>query len=346
MSDLFNPNNLSIPNGNYFALPHSVEQSELVILSIPWDATVSYNDGTVDGPDSIIDASEQIDLYDTHYPGGYTRGIATLPIEDSLIIKSKFLRKSAIKVIEHLADGGLASDDIVAKRLRRVNDGSAEVNEYVYTTAKQWIEQGKIIALVGGDHSTPYGLIKALGEKHIDFGILHIDAHADLRDAYEGFEFSHASIMFNVLRDVPQISNLVQVGIRDFCDDEMSIIEQNPKIDTFFDNNLSEMLFCGESWKTVCDKIVSKLPEKVYISFDIDGLSPEYCPSTGTPVPGGLSYAQAIFLISEVVNSGRTIIGFDLCEVSPNPARDNEWDANVGARILYKMCNLTLKSSK
>ena len=346
MSDVFDPNNLSISNGNYFALPHSVEESELVILSIPWDVTVSYNDGAVNGPDSIIDASEQIDLYDIHNPNGYTRGIATLPIDESLMIKSTFLRRSALKVIEYQTNGGLPCDDVIAKRLKRVNDGSVEMNEYVYAEAKQWIESKKIVCLVGGDHSTPYGLIKAVGELCGDFGILHIDAHADLRDAYEGFAFSHASIMFNVLRDVPQLSKLVQVGIRDFCDDEMSIIANNSKVDAFFDNTISERLFCGDSWKVICGDIVSKLPQKVYISFDIDGLSPEYCPSTGTPVPGGLSYAQAVFLLSEVVDSGREIVGFDLCEVSPHPSRESEWDANVGARILYKMCNLTLKSTK
>lgn len=343
MADNFNPNNLSISNGNYFALPYTLDESRLVILSLPWDVTVSYNDGTVDAPDAIIDASEQVDLYDIHNPDGYKQGIATIPIDESFMISSKMLRKSALKVIEHQASGGSCSDESIAKKISKINEASRGVNEYTYLTAMNWMEKGKIVALVGGDHSTPYGLIKAVGEKHGEFGVLHIDAHADLRDAFEGFEYSHASIMFNVLRDVPQLSSLVQVGIRDFCDDEVSIIESDPRVETFFDVKISERLFCGDSWAKVSDDIIAKLPTKVYVSFDIDGLSPEYCPSTGTPVPGGLSYAQAVFLLNRVVESGRTIVGFDVCEVSPSGVEGDEWDANVGARILYKMCNLALK---
>ncbi|MEG1635182.1 MAG: agmatinase family protein [Rikenellaceae bacterium] len=343
MNENFDPNNLSIVNGNYFALPFEPENSDLVIISVPWDATVSYREGASLAPDAIIDASAQVDLYDPHNPHGYKCGIATIPIEEEIMLSNKFCRRDAVKVIEHLSEGGLSTDDEISKKLKRVNDGSVVVNEYVHKTAAKWLEKGKKVALVGGDHSSPLGLIKAVGEKYEGFGVLHIDAHADLREAYEGFTYSHASIMYNSLREVPQIGKLVQVGVRDFCDSEMEIIESNPKIKTFFDHIISSRMFCGETWSSVVDDIISNLPSKVYVSFDIDGLSPFNCPSTGTPVPGGISYEASVFLINRIVESGREIVGFDLCEVAPHPSGEDQWDANVGARVLFKLCNLALK---
>lgn len=343
MNENFDPNNLSIVNGNYFALPFEPEQSDLVIVSVPWDATVSYREGTSLAPDAIIDASAQVDLYDLHNPDGYKQGIATVPIEEEIMINNKFCRRDAVKVIEHLSEGGLVTDDIVVRKLKRVNEGSINVNKYVYDTASHWLSKGKKVALVGGDHSSPFGLMKAMGDKYDSFGVLHIDAHADLREAYEGFTYSHASIMFNALNEIDQIAKIVQVGVRDFCDSEMEIINTNPRVETFFDYRISERMFGGESWSSIADDIVSKLPSKVYVSFDIDGLSPDCCPSTGTPVPGGLSFSAAIFLVNRVVDSGREIVGFDLCEVAPHSSGEDQWDANVGARVLYKLCNLALK---
>jgi agmatinase len=115
----------------------------------------------------------------------------------------------------------------------------------------------------------------------------------------------------------------------------------DPRIFQFDDYTLKTNSFEGMSWKEQCQQIIDKLPEKVYVSFDIDGLSPDNCPSTGTPVPGGLSFHEAVYLIDAISRSGRTIIGFDLNEVVPS--KNNQWDANVGARMLYKLCNITLK---
>lgn len=208
------------------------------------------------------------------------------------------------------------------------------------------MNEGKIVGLVGGDHSTPLGYMKAIGERHGSFGILHIDAHADLREAYEGFTYSHASIMFNALKEIPSLTRLTQVGIRDYCDAEAGMIKSDSRIKTFFDADLATERFGGTSWKELCSRIISTLPDKVYVSFDIDGLSPDNCPSTGTPVPGGLSFNEAVFLLSELSNSGKTIVGFDLNEVAPNPDNeDDQWDANVGARVLYKLCNFALKTN-
>ena len=340
MDGTFDPNGIGIDNGNYFGMPFTPEESALVLMSACWDVTTSYGGGASAAPTAIIAASLQVDLYDKHNPGGWEKGIGTLDFEDAFALRNDKMREEAKKVIAHLAAGGKESDEYVQRKLQKINTASEEFNSNIYETAKLWLDKGKKVGLVGGDHSTPYGLIKATAEKEGSIGILHIDAHADLREAYEGFKYSHASIMYNVINNIPEVSDLVQVGVRDFCDDELALARSNNKITMFDDYTLNEMLFAGEHWGKICTSIVDSLPQKVYVSFDIDGLSPENCPNTGTPVPGGLSFHQAVFLLSHIVESGRKIVGFDLTEVSPG---DNEWDANVGARILYKLCNMTLK---
>ena len=203
-----------------------------------------------------------------------------------------------------------------------------------------------MVAVLGGDHSTPLGLMKALSKTHTSFTILQIDAHADLREKYEGFDFSHASVMFNALK-IPQVEKLVQVGVRDYCDEENNLIKENPKrIKTFTDSHLKAQLFLGKTWASQVKSIISSLGEKVYISFDIDGLDPFLCPNTGTPVPGGLGFNQATFILQELQKSNKQIIGFDLCEVSPNIDKKDGWDANVGMRILYQLCCRALLSAK
>ncbi|MGH9550094.1 MAG: agmatinase family protein, partial [Terriglobales bacterium] len=211
----------------------------------------------------------------------------------------------------------------------------------VESRAAHFLDRNKLVGLIGGDHSTPLGLLRELGKRHDDFGILHFDAHSDLRDAYEGFRYSHASIMFNVL-ELKSMSKLVQVGIRDYCEDEAKLIRNSHgRIIAFFDRDCKSRLYEGESWRDICDEIVSLLPPKVYVSFDIDGLDPKFCPNTGTPVPGGLELEEALYLVRHVVRRGRQIIGFDLNEVSRGA---DEWDANVGARLLYRMANLAALS--
>lgn len=343
MSDNFDPNAISVPNGNYFALPHIPEDSKLVLLSVPWDVTTSYGGGASLAPDAIIDASAQVDLYDYHCKNSYEQGIGTLPIEENIIETSELLRRDAKKVIDALAEGVEPDSESITKRTKKINKASDEINEYVYNTSKEWLEKGKFVGMIGGDHSTPLGLFKAVCEHYDNVGILHIDAHADLREAYEGFTYSHASIMYNAIHEVQNLRKLVQVGIRDFCEQEMSLIESNEKIETFFDLAIDEEKMNGVSWVEISKKIVSHLPQNVHISFDIDGLSPDHCPSTGTPVPGGLQFNEAILLINEIVKSGRKIVSFDLTEVAPKEGSD--WDANVGARVLYKLCNFLLISN-
>ncbi len=341
----YNPNDVGVDNGNYFGMPFTTDEAKLVLVSVPWDVTASYGGGQSYGPDAIIGASTQLDFYDAVSPDQWKRGIATAPIDYTIQDHSAMLRGDARRVIKYLEEGGTMLDaSLLSSRRSRVNSGSEKMNKAVYDQTKEWLDKGKLVGLVGGDHSTPLGFIKALAERHGSMGILHIDAHCDLRHAYEGFTYSHASIMYNVLNEVPQVEKIVQVGIRDYCDDEVELAQGTPRVDQFPDYAIAARAFEGITWAQQCDEMVECLPQKVYISFDIDGLAAENCPSTGTPVPGGLSFNQAVYLLDKVVRSGRKIVGFDLVEVAP-ANKDDEWDANVGARMLYKLCGLILKSN-
>ncbi|MDE7123267.1 MAG: agmatinase family protein [Alistipes sp.] len=340
----FDPDGVGVANGAYFGLPFDPQASELVLISAPWDVTVSYGAGTAYGPDAIIEASTQLDFHEPLAPEAWRRGIATADIDYTLLESSQRLRSDAVRVIEHLEGGGAPDDEGILRKLRRVNEGCAAMNANIRAQAARWLDAGKCVGLVGGDHSTPYGLVCALAERHASFGVLHVDAHMDLRTAYEGFEFSHASIMHNLLRDVAQIERIVQVGVRDFCRTEADAAGRSERVASFPGFELSAAMFRGETWDALCGRIVEALPEEVYVSFDIDGLSPDCCPHTGTPVPGGMSFDQAVWLLDRLVASGRRIIGFDVVEVAP--AGEERIDAIVGARMLWKLCSLTLKSSK
>ncbi len=337
MSSEFNPNDIGVANGNFFGLPYGIDESDMIIVSVPWDVTTSYSDGTSDGPEAIKDASLQVDLFDENIPNAWDIKIGTLPTDKNLVKHNKRMRKIASDVIDELSSGRVGES--LMKEIESVNEASEQINEYVYGISNEYLERGKIVGLVGGEHSVPLGLIKALSEKYEDLGILHIDAHADLRAAYEGFTYSHASIMYNVLNEIPNVKAITQVAVRDFCSDEYEIMTKNPKVTSFTDSVLSDKKFDGENWKSICDRIIGTLPQKVYVSFDIDGLSPDMCPSTGTPVPGGLSFREADYLLYKLAKSGKEIVGFDLCEVAPS--EDNEWDANVGARVLFKLAIYT-----
>ncbi len=339
----FDPNAIGRPNGNYFALPYKLEEAEIVLLPVPWDATASYGTGTHRAPDAIIKASAQVDLYDADVHEAWKIKIGTAPLEKSILKLNKQTRHITEEVIDSLENG--IPGNLLGRETTAVNKAGEKLNAYVYHEARNYLERGKIVAIVGGEHSVPFGLLKALDEKYKSFGILHIDAHADLREAYEGFTYSHASIMYNALKQLRHVDQLVSVAVRDYCADEAVLMAEDSRIKAFTDKDLYEAAFSGEKWAAQCRKIIDALPKKVYISFDVDGLSPENCPHTGTPVPGGLSYNKALFLLKMLATtSGKQIIGFDLCEVTP--VKHDEWDANVGARLLYKLCCYTAKNNK
>lgn len=334
----FDPNAAASPDSGIFGLPHTPEQARVVILPVPFEATTSYGGGTSDGPNAIYEASKQVDLFDIETGRPYENGIAMLEEPADVRKWNDEAKKLAAPII---ADGGVTPKTKAA--LDEVNRLCERMNEWVYRTAAEWLGRGKLVGLIGGDHSTPFGSIKAHAEKYPGLGVLHLDAHADLRDAYEGFTWSHASIMHNVVQRIPGVAKLVQVGIRDFGEAEYEMIQKSQgRIQTFFDADLQRRSFEGVPWAKQVDELVATLPKRVYLSFDIDGLDPTLCPHTGTPVPGGLSFAQANALVAGVVRSGRTIVGFDLNEVAPDPD-GSEWDGNVGARLLYKMIGWALK---
>ena len=327
-----------------YGLPFSPEESRVVLVPVPWEATVSYAAGTAGGPAAILGASRQVDLFDREMGKPYEAGIAMLEIPTAVRAWSEEARAFALPVIEN---GGPADNPALRDAVARVDALGDRMNAWVYDTTRRWLADGKLVGVVGGDHSVPFGAIRAVAERHPGVGILHFDAHADLRDAYEGFRWSHASIMFNVHRDLGAVSRFVQVGVRDYSEGEDQLIrDSGGRIRTFFDADLRRALHEGETWNRIAGRIVAELPREVYVSFDIDGLDPALCPHTGTPVVGGLSFAEATGLLRILVESGRRIVGFDLNEVAPDPGGLSEWDGNVGARVLYKEIGFALLSQR
>jgi agmatinase len=341
MTDLsqFDPNAVGNPNNNIFSLPFPEEDAALVILPIPWEVTVSYTAGTARAPEHILNASLQVDLFDPDYKDEWRKGFYLRPSDKKVLMKSDYLRKEAELYINYIAQDEIVADNkFMCKTLKEINEGSNFLNNWVYEQTKDLLDKGKLVGLLGGDHSTPLGFYKAIAEKYNDFGILHIDAHCDLRKCYEGFKYSHASVMYNALEEIPQLKKLVQVGVRDFCDEEFNyMVGSGERVLTYFDKDIKERQYEGQTWKTIADEIVNHLPQNVYISFDIDGLDPKLCPHTGTPVQGGFETEQIFYLFKKVLQSGRKLIGFDLVEVGVSR---NEWDENVGARCLFKLCNM------
>lgn len=346
MTDLsnFDPNSVGNPNNNIFGLPFNEEDSRLVILPIPWEVTVSYNAGTARAPEHIFNSSIQVDLYDSDVNDAWKQGYFMRPSDKKVLVKSDYLRKEAELYINYISQGEIVDENkFMCKSLREINEGSEFLNNWVYERTKELLDAGKLVALLGGDHSTPLGFFKAIADKHGSFGILQIDAHCDLRKAYEGFKYSHASIMYNALEEIPQLQKIVQVGIRDYCQEEVDYLSANSdRVVAYFDKDIKERQFEGQTWKTIVDELITHLPEKVYISFDIDGLDPKLCPHTGTPVQGGFETAQVFYIFKKLIQSGRKFIGFDLNEVGVS---HDEWDENVGARCLFKMCNLLVASN-
>lgn len=328
----FDPNGLASHDGLY-GLPFTAEESDIHILPVPWEVTVSYQSGTAAGPEAILEASKQVDLYDPIYPDGWKRGLFLVDAPEGLRESSDALRARAEGYLEALEQDAVSATE--EADLAEINAACAKMNEQVEAGISAILQQGKRAVLLGGDHSTPLGAYRAFKKHYGSFGLLHIDAHADLRPAYEGFTYSHASIMYNALEE-ELAQSLTMVGIRDYCHQEAELMASDTRIHAFYDRDLKRGGFAGETWAQQVAKMVATLPEKVVLSVDIDGLDPALCPNTGTPVPGGFSMEAIIYLVDQVVGSGRTLVGMDLVEVAPGA---DEWDANVGARLLYALAN-------
>jgi agmatinase len=343
MENNFDPNGVGIANGNLFGFPVAENDATIVVIPVPWDATASYGKGTSDGPKAILEASTQLDFYHPQLPNAWNTKVFMTPISDEIKQINDLLCIEAVQYIDFLENGGvLTNESPFYESVSKINETSEQLKINLKERSTKLLNEGKIVAVLGGEHSTPLGLIQAIDEQGKDFGILQIDAHADLRNAYEGFQQSHASIMHNVLSSCNNLQKLVQVGIRDVAHSEVELISNEARVTTFFDWSLKERLFNGESWQSIVASIINELPQNVYISFDIDGLHPSLCPNTGTPVVGGFELEQINYLFFQLVESGRKIVGFDLNEVAPGETGD--WDANVGARALWNLICATEKS--
>ncbi len=288
----------------------SWEEAKLVLIAVPWEGGVSFRRGTAKAPSLIRLVSRQIDYYRSEYPHLEAAGLFWAEPEKPF--------------------GGEGSPDLVYE---------TQVLPYV----EQWVEAallaGKPFGIVGGDHSVPLGAHRKLQTYTTGYGVLHIDAHADLRPQYEGLVYSHATILHHVL-ELPKVERAVAVGIRDWAQSEAERAHQlSPRLIVYEMRRLSQATLLGRPWSETVREIISLLPEKVYLSLDADALEVGYVPNTGTPVPGGLRYEELFFLLESLRNSGRQLIGFDLCETG-----GQELDAIVSAHLLYRLCGLVLEA--
>ncbi len=326
-----------------------------MLVPVPFELTTSYGGGTSRGPEAILDASRQVDLWDAETGRPYESGIHMLPIPEAVRMLDRDARLEAERVMAACGLPSALSPEGVrekkaptglAEALEHVNRACAGMNAWVEGEVLRLLADGKRVCVVGGDHSVALGSIAAHARKYPGMGILHLDAHSDLRPAFQGFTYSHASVLYNVAERVPQVSRIVQVAVRDLSEQEMAYAEgAEGRFVLHHDQALAQARFEGETWSAQVRRIVRALPDEVYLTFDIDGLDPALCPHTGTPVPGGLSFQQAASLLAGLVESGRRIVGLDLVEVAPGDGGD-EWDANVGARLLYKMIGWMLASER
>ena len=346
MTPSFDPDAAAAPGSGLFGLPHGPEEAAVWVQPVPFDATTSYRQGTARGPEAVLAASHQVDLFDLQTGRPYEQGIHLLPTDPRLVELQSEAGARAVGI--HAAAGELGQDAALAADLARVNSIGAELNAIVHAQTLDTLQRKKLPVVLGGDHSVPYGAIQAVSEQMPGLGILHVDAHADLREAYEGFVWSHASIFHNVLTRLDNVGTLVQVGVRDLGEREHTRIRENAeRITTVFDTEWASARLDGGNLRALVREALARLPEAVYVSFDVDGLDPALCPNTGTPVPGGLTWHEAMLWLEELVRSGRRVVGLDLCEVSPGTEVDDpgaSWDAAVGARLLYRLIGTALST--
>ena len=328
------PNAAAAADSGLFGLPFGPAAAHVHVHGVPFGATTYSRQGTERAPEAHLAARRQIDLFDLRFGRPYERGIWMAPIDVGIARWNEEARSVAAPII---ARGGAEASDEASVRI--VDERSDAVAEMVRAFFDERLVAERLPVLVGGDHSTPFGAIAACAEHRPGLGVLQFDAHADLRPAYEGFRRSHASILDNVLGEIDGVARLIQVGVRDLCEQEFDAIVEDDRITAVLENELADARLDGEV-QTLAERTLELLPDDVYVTFDVDALDPSLCPSTGTPVPGGLSWDEAIVWLEALARAGKRVVGMDLVEVSPGPDGDPEgtsWDAIVGARLLYRM---------
>jgi len=340
------PGAASRPDSGLFGLDPDPEASAVWVLPVPFDATTSYRPGARFGPEAVLRASHQVELWCPLFGEPWRAGIAWREAPAAVVQAQAEAFGPARRVI---AVGGHIEDDAQLRGdLERVNAAGLAVNEAVRAATLEALDAGALPVLLGGDHATPFGALAAVAERHPGVGVLHLDAHADLRRAFEGFEWSHASILFNACERLDGIAKVVQIGVRDTCPEEIDYaVGQRGRIEQLDDATWSRARLEGRL-PALAEAWIAKLPDEVYVTVDIDGLDPVLCPNTGTPVPGGLRWDEFDLLLRTLADSGKRVVGLDLVEVSPGedggPTDRDSWDANVGARALYRLIGAALVS--
>lgn len=334
----YNPNTNQIANGNFAAIDANFNDAKVILLGGPWEGTASYRTGTLDAPEKIIESSLQIDVFDVTFPEINTAGKIYYDstyfncIKD-LAIETRQLYDDYI----NLQSTGVSEG--VLDHIETINENCEIMNDLIQAQADRALKLNKVVGLIGGDHSVSYGQIKAIGDHFENFSILHIDAHHDLRIGFQGLQYSHAAVLANAINDVSQIDQLTSIGIRDNCIEEFEFAAKHDKISTFYDEEISKQLLSGNSnWGEIVNQIIQTLSQNVYVTLDIDGLSIENTPFTGTPVPGGISYHQVRYLLNQL-GKERKIIGFDVVE-----SGSAQLDTIVSMRLVYKLCVASIAS--
>jgi len=278
-----------------------LKEAEAVVLPIPYEATVTYGGGTREGPEAILSASRQVELWDE---------------EDDWEPAAAIRLATALPVLPE-ASGPQAMLD----KIRRL--------------VQPWIQQGKLIAALGGEHTITTALVQAAQTRYPDLTVVALDAHADLRDAYDGSKLSHAC----VLRRVYEMGRpLTLLGTRSYSQEEFQLLRVAPRLKVYPARDLHS----PEGWQRALDHLQG-ISGPVYLSIDLDALDPGIMPGVGTPEPGGLTYYQALAVMAALARRG-PIIGMDLVELAPIPGqRLSEFTA---ARLLYKALGYIYRNSR
>jgi agmatinase len=294
---------------NFLALAaenSSYVNSDIVILSAPYEKTVSYGGGTAKAPQAIIKASQYVEFFDDEFFRElcFEHGIATLP------------------PLNFGAKSGKAALDEIERAVR------AE------------LERGKFVVTLGGEHSISTAPILAHYERYPKMSVLHFDAHSDLRDSYSGTKYSHASFMARVAERSFPMDRVAQLGIRAQCKEEYDFIKAH-NVSTFYATEVRRGLH-GAQWQR---SVVKALPSKeVYVTFDVDYFDPSIMPTTGTPEPDGFLWNETMEVFRELERAGKRIVGFDVVELSPDPKLPHA--TYLVAKLVYRMLNFAFNSRK
>ncbi|MHC4071106.1 MAG: agmatinase [Planctomycetota bacterium] len=272
---------------NFGYLPEeysNLENADVVVIPVAYDGTSTWMKGADEGPAAIIEASANMELYDIE--------------TDTEVYKNGIFTESTI--------GGEIS--------------TREMIEAVHEIVRYYLEEGKFAVVIGGEHSVSIGSVKAHAERYEKLSVLQLDAHADLREEYNGSKFNHACVMARIKELCP----IVQVGIRSMASSEKASIDKSR---TFFADDIHG----GTDW---INKIISELSDDVYITFDLDALDPSIMPSTGTPEPGGLLWYDVLSLL-KTVSGKKNVVGFDIVELCPDDR--NKAPDFLAAKLIYKL---------